>query len=297
MELRVLRYFQAVVSELNISHAAERLHVSQPTISRQLKDLEDELGVTLFERTGRQLQLTSNGEYFATQVDQILALTDKTVANINAEKIISGEIVIGSAEARSFLTVAESIKTLQLNHPQIKTKITSTNANEIRKHLKSGNFDFGIVIEPADKSTFNFMHLPGESHWGLLVPKNSELAEHDYVTLADLEHQNIIVSQQHGIVEQLQEWYGESTPKFKIVATYNLLYNAALLVSAGVGYALGIDGIINTNQSDLAFVPITPALTATTSLVWNQGQRLSNAATAFLEQLASDLNQPIPTEH
>lgn len=297
MELRVLRYFQAVVAELNISRAAARLHVSQPTISRQLKDLEDELGVTLFERNGRHIQLTSSGEYFATQTNQIIALADKTLANINTAKQISGTVELGSAEARSFLTIAQSIKKLQRRYPKIKTNVTSSNANQIRTNLKSGNFDFGIVMEPTDKHDLNFIQLPGESRWGLLVPRNSSLADHDHITLADLEGQNIITSAQHGTINQLQEWYGESTPKFKIVATYNLLYNASLLVSAGVGYALGVDGIINTNQTDLTFIPLAPRLTASTSLVWLKGQRLSEAAHAFLTQLADDLQQPLPTMH
>ncbi|BBM23302.1 transcription regulator [Lactiplantibacillus plantarum] len=258
MELRVLRYFQAVVAELNISRAAARLHVSQPTISRQLKDLEDELGVTLFERNGRHIQLTSSGEYFATQANQIIALADKTLANINTAKQISGTVELGSAEARSFLTIAQSIKKLQRHYPKIKTNVISSNANQIRTNLKSGNFDFGVVMEPTDKHDLNFIQLPGESRWGLLVPRNSPLADHDHITLADLEGQNIITSAQHGTINQLQEWYGESTPKFKIVATYNLLYNASLLVSAGVGYALGVDGIINTNQTDLTFIPLAP---------------------------------------
>lgn len=297
MELRVLRYFQAVVAELNISRAAARLHVSQPTISRQLKDLEDELGVTLFERNGRHIQLTSSGEYFATQANQIIALADKTLANINTAKQISGTVELGSAEARSFLTIAQSIKKLQHHYPKIKTNVISSNANQIRTNLKSGNFDFGIVMEPTDKHDLNFIQLPGESRWGLLVPRNSPLADHDHITLADLEGQNIITSAQHGTINQLQEWYGESTPKFKIVATYNLLYNASLLVSAGVGYALGVDGIINTNQTDLTFIPLAPRLTARTSLVWLKGQRFSEAAHAFLTQIADDLQQPLPTMH
>ena len=295
MELRVLRYFQAVVTELNISRAAERLHVSQPTISRQLKDLEDELGVVLFERNGRHIQLTSSGEYFANQTNQILALTDKTLANVNTAKEVSGTLALGSAEARSFLTVAQSLKKLQRQYPKIKANLTSSNANQIRANLKSGNLDFGIVMEPTDKHAFNFIRLPGESRWGLLVPRQSPLANRDHISLDDLKDQNIITSAQHGMLDQLQNWYGDSTPQFNVVATYNLLYNASLLVSAGVGYALCVDGIINTNQSDLTFVPLTPRITTGTSLVWLKGQRLSTAANAFLVQLAKDIEQPLPT--
>ncbi|RRK09949.1 LysR family transcriptional regulator [Lactiplantibacillus garii] len=296
MELRVLRYFQAVVTELNISRAAERLHVSQPTISRQLKDLEEELGVALFTRNGRNIQLTSNGEYFANQANQILALADKTVDNLHREQEVTGSFVIGCAESRSFLTLAQAVQKLQTRFPKIKVNLISTNADEIRTHLKSGNFDFGVVMEPADKGEFNFMHLPGESRWGLLMPRNAPLAQNDHVQLSDLQGQKIIVSRQRGVLDLLKEWYGESTPQFDVVATYNLLYNASLLVTAGVGYALCVDGIINTNQSDLIFVPLTPRRTTGTSLVWYKGQRLSPAADAFLKQLTTDLKPSNSTE-
>ncbi|GEO78515.1 transcription regulator [Companilactobacillus mindensis DSM 14500] len=294
MELRVLRYFQAVVNELNISRAAERLHVSQPTISRQLKDLENELGVTLFDRNGHNLKLTNSGEYFANQVNQILALTDKTVENIHREQEIVGSIVIGSAESRSFLNIAQSINAMHHAHPKIKTNIISTNSEGIRANLKSGNYDFGIVMEPTDKSEYNFLKLPGESRWGLLLPRKSPLAKKDHLSFDDLDGKDIIISRQHGVVDQFREWSQKDDPKFNVVATYNLLYNASLMVSAGVGYALCIDGIINTNQSDLIFIPLEPRVTAGTSLVWYKGQHLSPAADTFLKQLTTDINLPLP---
>ncbi len=294
MELRVLRYFQTVVTELNISRAAKQLHVSQPTISRQLRELEAELGVTLFDRGNRTIKLTAAGEYFSHRVNQILDLTDKTVENINETADISGSVTIGSAESRSFLNIAQAINTLQETYPNITFNINSANANDIHTQLKSGNFDFGIVMDPVDKSGYDFLRLPGESRWGLLVPNSSPLAKRDHLSLTDLEHQNLIISRQRGVNNLLQDWFGDSTPKFKTVATYNLLYNASLLVSAGVGYALCIDGVINTNQSDLTFVPLKPRLTVGISLTWIKNQRLSPAANAFLKQLSANLNLPLP---
>lgn len=288
MELRVLRYFQAVADELNFSRAADKLHVSQPTISRQIKDLEDEIGLALFHRSGHSIKLTNAGRYFYNQANQILALTDKTLSNLQMGQDISGSITIGSAETRSFINIAQSIKKLQEKHPHIKVNIVSTNANDIKAHLETGNFDFGIVIDPASKADYEFIHLLGASRWGLLVPRSSKLACKDHLTLDDLIGQNIIISQQSGFFNTLQEWYGDSAQKFNIVATYNLLYNAALLVSAGVGYALCIDGIINTNQSDLLFVPLEPRRTAGTNLVWQKGRKMSAAAEAFLKQISTD---------
>lgn len=289
MELRVLRYFQAVVRERNISRAAEQLHVSQPAVSRQLKGLEEELGVTLFERGSRNIELTSSGEYFAAQVDQILSLTDKTLRNIYEDQDIVGSIVIGASETRSFINVSQSINALRKTYPRIQTNIISTNADEIRSNLKTGFYDFGVVMEPSDKSDYDFINLPGESRWGLLVPNSSDLAKKDHLSLSDLEGADIIISRQKGMLDLLKGWYGESEKKFNVVATYNLLYNASLLVSAGVGYALCLDGIINTNQSDLTFVPLEPRHTSGASLVWQKGIRLSVAADAFLKQITEDL--------
>lgn len=179
-------------------------------------------------------------------------------------------------------------------HPKIKTNIISTNSEGIRANLKSGNYDFGIVMEPTDKSEYNFLKLPGESRWGLLLPRKSPLAKKDHLSFDDLDGKDIIISRQHGVVDQFREWSQKDDPKFNVVATYNLLYNASLMVSAGVGYALCIDGIINTNQSDLIFIPLEPRVTAGTSLVWYKGQHLSPAADTFLKQLTTDINLPLP---
>lgn len=290
MELRVLRYFLAVVDEKNISRAAQQLHVSQPTVSRQIKELEEELGITLFERGSRTIELTNSGEYFAAQARQILSLTDKTLANIHENQDISGSVWIGSAEAKNFLTIAQAVRELQTIYPRIQVNVTSANADDVRTKVKNGVYDFGVIMEPADKSDFDFMHLPGESRWGLLVPNTSPLAQRDHLELSDLLGQQLIISQQKGMTNVLNDWFGESNQDIHVVATYNLLYNASLLVSAGVGYALCIDGIINTNQSELTFIPLVPTLTTGSSIVWLKGHRLSLAAKTLLDQITTDLN-------
>ncbi|AKP67583.1 LysR family transcriptional regulator [Companilactobacillus ginsenosidimutans] len=289
MELRVLRYFQAVVREKNISRAADQLHVSQPAVSRQLRSLEEELGTTLFERGSRNIELTSSGEYFSNQVDQILSLTDKTLKNVQKNQDITGSIVIGAAETRIFLNVAQAINNLRTTYPHIQTNIISTDANEVRRSLKSGVFDFGVVVEPTNKDNYDFLTLPGESRWGLLVPNISPLAKQEHLSLEDLEDVDLIISRQTVSTDLIESWYGNSKPKLNIVATFSLIYNAALMVSAGIGYALCLDGIINTNQSDLTFVPLSPRKTSGASLVWSKGTRLSPAAEAFLNQLIIDL--------
>lgn len=293
MELRVLRYFLMVVQEKNISKASERLHVSQPTVSRQIKELEDELGTTLFERGSRTIQLTPDGEYFANQARQILSLTDKTVANIHQENDIRGAVFIGSAEARSMLTVAQAIRRLNRQYPHIQLNVVSTDAAEIHQHLTSGVFDFGVVMEPLDKSDYDFLRLPGESRWGLLVQNSSPLAQQATVSLDDVAHTKLILPQQGGS-RRIHAVFGLNQDDLDVAATYNLLYNASLLVSAGVGNALGLDGIVNTNQSDLTFVPLAPRTSSGTSLVWLKGARLSSAAQALLAQIRAELT---PTEN
>lgn len=293
MELRVLRYFLMIVQEKNISKASARLHVSQPTVSRQLKELEEELGTTLFTRGNRTIQLTPDGEYFANQARQILSLTDKTLTNIHQETDISGAVYVGSAEARSVLTVAQAIGHLNQQHPHVQIHLVSTDASDIHTQLTSGVFDFGVVMEPTDKSDYDFLRLPGESRWGLLVQNGSPLAQQATVSLDDVAQSRLILPQQGGSA-RIHAVFGLTQENLNVAATYNLLYNASLLVSAGVGNALGLDGIVNTNQSDLTFVPLAPRTSSGSSLVWLKGQRLSAAAQALLAQVRAELT---PTEN
>jgi DNA-binding transcriptional LysR family regulator len=289
MELRVLRYFLMVVNERNISRAADKLHVSQPTISRQLKDLENELGVTLFERGSRSIDLTSAGEYFAKQAQQIVQLADKTVANVNQTPELTGSILIGSAEAPMMTSVAKAIAQLAKTAPGVRVGLYSTDANEVNQKLAAGVFDFGVVMEPLAKDDQDFISLPGTTAWGVLVQRDSPLAQKTAITAADLTGQRLIMPQQHGSIDYLSDWLGSSEVKLNVVASYNLLYNAAIMVAAGVGAALCLDGIINTANSDLVFVPLTPRLEAHSSIVWLQHSPLSPAATAFLNTLRAIL--------
>ncbi|KRM54477.1 LysR family transcriptional regulator [Lacticaseibacillus sharpeae] len=293
MELRVLRYFLMVVNERNISRAAEKLHVSQPTISRQLKDLEDELGVTLFVRGSRSIDLTEAGEYFATQARQIVVLADKAVANVNQTQELTGSIMIGSAEAPMMTTVAQAIARLAVSAPQVHVGIYSTDANEVHSRLNAGVFDFGVVMEPIAKDDMDFINLPGTTAWGLLVRQDSPLAQKHAISADDLVDQRIVMPQQHGSIDYLANWLGASDRELNVVATYNLLYNASIMVDAGVGATLCLDGIINTASSDLRFIPLAPRLEAKSSLIWPKHTPLSPAATAFLRALRSLL----PSNH
>jgi len=291
MELRVLAYFLAVVDAKNISRAARQLHVSQPTVSRQLQALEDELGVPLFERGSREIQLTSDGLYLANQARQITALVDKTLTNIHQTKTISGTVLIGCGESQMMATVAQSINTLKHEHPGVQINLFSTDGNTAVERLQAGIFDFAIVMTPMMDRRYNFIRLPGASRWGLLLPKSSPLARQKSISAEQLTNIDLIAPQQRGIDELFENWLGHSTDQFHIISTYNLLYNASILVSAGVGAALCLDNIINTNHTALTFVPLTPTIQSMASLVWLKGRPLSDAATAFLNQLQTAVTE------
>lgn len=285
MELRVLRYFITVVNERNISKAANKLHISQPTISRQIKDLEAELGVTLLERGSRSIELTPSGNYFANQARQIIALADKTIINIQQTAEISGSIMIGSAEAPMMTTIAETIKILTTIAPKVTANIYSTDADDVHHRLKNGIFDFGVVMNPTDKTNYHFLNLPGTTTWGVLIKKDSPLAQKSAITAEDLRNQNLIMPQQQGTQNILADWLGSSNITLSPVSTYNLLYNASVMASIGVGTVICLSGIINTANTDLIFLPLAPRLEAHASLIWSKLNPLSAAANAFLETL------------
>ncbi|WP_056989983.1 LysR family transcriptional regulator [Lacticaseibacillus camelliae] len=289
MELRVLRYFLMVVDERNISRAAAKLHVSQPTISRQLSELEAELGVTLFERGQRRIELTVAGEYFAQQARQIVLLADKTVANVQRKHDVRGSVMIGSAEAPMMVSVAAAIRHMRETAPKVVANIYSTDAEDVHARMQTGFFDFGVVMEPTDKQDYHFINLPGATRWGVLVKKTSPLAQLEGVTASDLHNQPVIMTRQRGSVDRLRDWLGASAKQFPVVATYNLLYNASLMVSAGIGVAVCLDGIVNTTGTDLQFVPLNPQLEGHASLIWPKAGQLSPAAHAFLDAMMANL--------
>lgn len=291
MELRVLRYFLTVVSEQNISKAAEQLHISQPTISKQLQELESELGVTLFTRGSRSIQLTEAGEYFVSQARQIVALADKTMTNIQQAPEIVGNITLGCAEDPSMTQIADIIKILETTAPKVQLQMQSANGEVVREGLQKGLLDFGVVLEPFDKSDYNFLTLAGSTPWGLLVSTESQLADYAVITPADLQNERLLISQQSGVHALLDDWLGSTNKDYIVTATFNLLYNASLFAMKGVGSVFCLDGIINTTNLPLRFIPLEPTLTTHASLIWPKEKPLSSAANAFLKIAQKNLSR------
>ncbi|MDA1952094.1 LysR family transcriptional regulator [Bacillus cereus] len=287
MDIRVLRYFIAVATQENISAAANALHLSQPTLSRQLNNLEEELGTTLFVRGNRKITLTDEGMFLLDRAKEIVDLIEKTEANFNQKsEIISGEIHIGAGETEAMQFIAQTIKKVVVHHPNIKFHLYSGNADDITTKLDSGLLDFGIVIEPANKQKYDYLKLPATDVWGVLMRKDSPLAEKAYIHPTDLLNKPLIISRQTTVSNELSGWLGEEIENLNVIGTYNLLYNASLLVKENIGYALCIDKLMNTSEeSTLCFRPLSPKLEAGLNILWKKHQTFSSATKIFLTYL------------
>lgn len=291
MEIRLLRYFIAVANQRSISAAAQYLHLSQPSLSRQLSEFEKELGTPLFIRGNRKITLTDEGVFLLKKAKEIVQLVDKTEANFNqSTEIISGEIYIGGGETEAMHLIAKTLKSLLEDYPSIQFHLYSGNADDITDKLDSGLLDFGIVIEPTDKQKYDYVKLPATDVWGLLMRKDSPLADKPFIQPIDLVDKPLLISRQTAVSNELTGWLGQNIEDFNIVATYNLIYNAALMVEENIGYALCLDNLINTSgNSKLCFKPLNPRLEANLNIIWEKHQVFSNAANKFLDQLRNNI--------
>lgn len=291
MEIRVLRYFLAVAREGNITGAANFLHLTQPTLSRQIKDLESELGQKLLVRKSHRVTLTPEGMLFRKRAEEIIAMVDKTEAEFTSmEKSMNGDIYIGSGETEAIKPVAEIIKRLRDEHPGIRYHLYSGNAQDVTERLDKGLLDFGILIQSADISKYDFIDLPVKDTWGVIMRKDSTLAKKAFIERDDLTGVPLICSrqaiQQTHSTNEFAKWFGGDFDKLNIVTTFNLVYNATIMVEAGVGYAVTIDKLANTSEnSSLCFRPLKPKLESGLSIVWKKYQIFSPVAELFLEKL------------
>lgn len=286
MELRVLQYFLAVAREQSISAAAETLHLSQPTLSRQLKDLELELGKQLMIRGSRRITLTEEGMLLRKRAEEILDLVHKTETEIiDSEETLSGSVCIGSGETDAVRLLARAAETMRQLYPHVRFQISSGDACDVSESLDKGLIDFGILIGGTDFSYYNSMEIPVRDTWGILMRKDAPLAEKNTICPEDLWEQPLILSRQTCNSSDIIQWLQRDQEQINLVATYNLVYNASLLVDEGLGYAFVLDKLINTNGSNLCFRPLEPRLDVGLSVVWKKYQLFSKPAEKFLEIL------------
>ena len=286
MELRVLRYFLEAAREGNVTHAAQRLHVSQPTLSRQLKDLEDELGKKLFTRSNYSIKLTEEGMLFRKRAEDILEMADKTLAEFKAlDEVNGGDIHIGCAESNGIAPFIRAIQKLKEKYPRIRCHFYSSGTDAVNERLDRGLLDFAIIIQEVDLEKYNYLKMPSQDHWGLIMRKDHPLANHSCIHINDLTEIPLILSRQ-AMREEMPRWFGEAQDKLNIVATYDLLFNTSVMVRENFGCVLGFDGLVYTGpDSDLCFRPLEPTLTSPMYIIWKKYQVFSPAASLLLEEL------------
>ncbi len=290
MELRVLQYFLAVAREQSIVRAAQSLHLSQPTLSTQIKAMEEELGKQLLIRGtkgSRKVTLTEEGMILRKRAEEILNLVQKTQREITlSDQVIVGDVYIGTGETDAVRFIAKAARELYQTYPGIHYHITSGNAEFVLEQLEKGLIDFGIVFGPVDHAKYNLMPLPYKDTWGVLMRKDSLLAGKETISPEDLWDKPLIVSRQDDTNGALTAWIKREISEIEIVATYNLLFNASLLVEEGLGYAIGLEKIINTSgDSNLCFRPLYPKREEGMCIVWKKYQVFSKASEKFMEEL------------
>lgn len=291
MEFRVLQYFLAVAKEQNISAAAQSLHLTQPTLSRQLKDLEDELGKQLMIRGNRKITLTEDGMLLRKRAEEILDLVNRTEKEFTqSDEVISGDIYIGTGETDGMRQIAKTAHQLQKKYPNIHFHIVSGDAVDVCERLDKGLLDFGILLGDIDKTKYHYMELPMKDTWGVLMPCSSSLAQKDSISPQDLWDKPLILSRQMDNKSGLYRWLKKDPSELHTVATYNLIYNASLMVDEGMGYAFTLAKLVNTNGSGLRFLPLHPQLDLDMYLVWKKSQIFSKASELFLNLLQENMD-------
>lgn len=295
MDIRILQYFLTVAREESITKAAERLHMTQPPLSRQLKDLEEELGKQLLIRGNKKVTLTEDGMLLRKRAEELIDLMEKTKTELtSSNENINGDIHIGCGETEAISFLAQAAWDLKQQHPFIHYHIYSGDAERVMERLDKGLIDFGLLVGPVDVNRYDYIRLPLKDTWGVLMRKDSPLAEKESIIAEDLWDKPLIISHQTSINSEMFSWLKTDISKLNIVATYDLVYNASLFVKKGFGYVIALDKLINTTGNiTLCFRPLYPALEAGLCIVWKKYQIFSKASNAFLHQLQKELENII----
>lgn len=288
MELRVLNYFLTVAREENITRAAQLLHVTQPTLSRQLMQLEEELGVQLFHRGKHSVSLTEDGMLLRRRAQELVSLSEKTKLELqHKEEIPAGEIAIGCGESKSMSLLSEKMVSFRQKYPLVQFSIYSAIADDIKERIEKGLLDMGLLVEPVDISKYEFIRLPVKERWSVLVREDSPLAQKDCVTPEDLLDVPLLMVQREQVKNELANWFGETYDQLEIAAVYNLIVNAAFMVERGLGVAICFD--LGAVFENLRFIPLLPRMETGSVLVWKKNQMLSAAQMLFIQHVRNTI--------
>ena len=285
MEIRVLRYFLTVVREESITKAAEVLHITQPTLSRQLAQMEEEVGVKLFDRGMRKISLTDEGMLLRRRAEEIIDLSDKTIRELlTREEQVEGVVSIGGGELGAMEQVVELCGTFQRKYPRVRFDIYTATADVVKERVERGNLDIGILLEPIDIEKFEYIRFAGREQWVVLMRKNDPLAQFDTIHAEQLESLPLILPRRLNVRSELANWFGDRFAQLNIAYTGNLTTNTALIVQKGYGYAIVVDGSLPFGErADVVSRPLSPTLSASVVFAWKREQPLTTVTKKFIE--------------
>lgn len=292
MDVRVLRYFVAIAQEQNISRAADQLHVSQPALSRQIADLETELGTQLFTRAHRHIQLTQEGYYLLQRAQEIIGLVDKTTYNLQKQDVISGTLDIGAGESVGLRPIMQTVQEVIQKYPEVRVNLRSGDAADILPKLDAGVLEFGVIMGHRQFNNYNMLVLPDDNRWGIIMRKDEKLAEKSSISPSDLLGRSILISAQAQKNGPFQNWSSGLFDQFHVIGSSNLIFNASLLVETGAGMALTYEHLVDTSvDSNLVFRPLNPELTEPNTLIWSKNRSLPNVSQLFLDKLQDNISK------
>ena len=291
MELRVLEYFVVTATEKSMTKAAQRLHITQPTLSIQLRELENEVNTILFERTNRGIMLTQDGEYFFDKAKQILSLVSNTVSNLQSTDDITGILTLGGAETIQNQFLFNIVHSIQKDYPRVQLSFTSANADHTMNNLDTGLIEFAVTMGNVDTRKYNTISLPYTDYWVLITRNDAPLANLSQITNTDLYEEPLIISGQTNADLFIASWMGKPLEEIHIAGYYNLVYNASVMARAGIGSVLTVEGLINTEGTNLVAIPLSPKLDIGCHLLWKKNTALSPIGKLFLKQLQHHIEQ------
>ncbi len=295
MEIRTLRYFLAAAREENMSRAAEQLHVTQPTLSKAMKALEEELGRKLFTRRSFSIRLTDEGALLRDLAEDLVSMADRITQSFAAlDDITGGDICLGLAESYQIGTLARAIREFREQYPGLRYHITSGDTEQVTEKLDRGLLDFSVLAEPPDASRYDWLVFPRGDVWGLVFRADDPLAEKGSVTADDLVGLPLFCSEQSWRSD-IPRWCGERMKDLRLEGSFRLSYNGSVFAREGLGYLLTFDRLIDTSPgSGLVFRPLSPKLENRLYLIWKKYRTLSPIAERFLDRLQSSFGRQIP---
>lgn len=287
MEIRVLRYFLTVVREESITKAAEVLHITQPTLSRQLAQLEEETGVKLFHRGTRKISLTNEGLLLRRRAEEILQLVDKTERElVEQEEQIEGMVSIGCGELASVQLLPEIFRSFREKYPHVSFDIFTATADLVKEQMDRGLLDIGLLLEPVDVEKYDFIRLDRKENWVVLIRPDDPLAKKECITAKDLSQIPLILPRRMRVQSEIAGWFGDYYEKLDVAFFSNLSTNGAIMVENGLAYSIVVEGAVPFwDQKKIVCRSLMPALTATSVLAWKRGQPFSPATTRFIEYI------------